>query len=283
MKWYVIIVYDWGINMSDFVLQKKTDIGLIREKNEDSTLVLNHPKDKKIKFLAIADGMGGKDLGDVASSYVISQLSEWFTKADIDLLNDANKVTSSLEKRILKCNSDLIKKYGKNKLGTTLTLALVNHKETIVLNIGDSRCYVYKDKELTQVTEDDSQVWLYYKSGEVNKEDLRYFSTSNFISACVGLSDDLCHSSVVILENDSYDLILLVTDGVTDLLTDKKMKDIITKSKNKEILEKIIQEAVYVEQDLRVPPRLMRNFAEPFYVPSHGKDNASGVIYIKNN
>lgn len=268
--------------MNDFILQRKSDIGLIREKNEDSALVLNHPKNKSIKLLVIADGMGGKDLGDVASSYVTKSLNDWFINSDENLLKDSKKVEASLKKVVSKCNDDLIKEHGKNKVGTTLTLALVNEKETIVLNIGDSRCYIYKGDKLTQVTEDDSQVWIYYKSGEVKKDDLRYFSTSNYISACIGLSKDLCNASVSVLDNDNYDLILLLTDGVTDLLTDKRIKELIEKHKKKEILDRIIQEAVYVEQDLRIPPRLRRNFSEPFYVPSRGKDNATGAIYIKN-
>lgn len=283
-KLYAIIVYDWGKCMKDdFILQRKTDIGLIRDKNEDSALVATHPKDKNIKLLAIADGMGGKDFGDIASNYIISHLDKWFEKADLELLNNSLKVSVELKEIINKLNLDLIKKYGENKLGTTLTLALINSIETIILNIGDSRCYIYSDDELTQVTEDDSQVWLYYKSGEVSKEDLRYFSTSNFISACIGLNKDLCHSNIVTIDNDSYELILLVTDGVTDILTDKKIKELISKNKDKEILDRIIQEAVYVDQQLHVPLKLRREFKEPFYVPCHGKDNASGAIFIKNN
>ena len=278
------MLYDWGNNMRDeFILQKKTDIGLIREKNEDSGIVLTHPKDDNIKLLAIADGMGGKDLGDVASNYVITQISKWFQKSSVELLEDSFKTSLELKEIINRSNNSLISKYGENRLGTTLTMALINSRETLVLNIGDSRCYIYKNNTLTQVTEDDSQVWLYYKAGEVGKEDLRYFSTSNFISACVGLNKELCNSDIEIIDNDSYELILLVTDGVTDLLTDEKIKSIIDKHKDKDILEKIIQEAVYVEQDLHVPLRLRRTFKEPFYVPSHGKDNASGAIFIKNS
>lgn len=277
-------MYDWGSFMKDkFILQKKTDIGLIRDKNEDSGIVLTHPKNNEIKLLAIADGMGGRDLGDVASNYVIDNLRKWFLKSKVKNLNDTLNISLELKEIVSNLNKDLIKVYGENKLGTTLTLALINQHDTVVLNIGDSRCYVYKDDSLTQVTEDDSQVWLYYKAGEVNKEDLRYFSTSNFINACIGLNEELCTSTIVTLNNDSYELILLVTDGVTDLLTDAKLKQLISKNKDKEILDRIIQEAVYVEQNLRVPLRLKRNFQETFYVPSHGKDNASGAIYIKTN
>ena len=157
-----------------YILQKKSDIGLIREKNEDAGIVLVHPKNNAIKLLAIADGMGGKDLGDVASSYVISEIGKWFKSSSPSLISDTSKLSTRLKEHIKNLNSNLISKYGYNKLGTTLTLVIINEKETLILNIGDSRCYIWKD-ELKQITEDDSQVWLYYRAGEVNTEDLRFF------------------------------------------------------------------------------------------------------------
>ena len=264
------------------ILQKKSDIGLIREKNEDSACVLSHPKNHSIKMLAIADGMGGKDLGDVASKYVIEVLSDWFKKESIDVLTDEEKLEKVLKSKVSRINMDLIADYGKEKLGTTLSMGIITEEGTTVLNIGDSRCYTYKEGKLKQITEDDSHVWLFYKSGEATKDDLRYFSTSSFISACIGLNKDLCVPNVIKIKNDSYDMIMFFTDGVTDLLTDKKIKEVIEKYKKNQILDRLIQEAVYVDQDLHVPPRLRRNFAEPFLVPSAGKDNATGAIYIKN-
>ena len=50
-------------------------------------------------------------------------------------------------------------------MGSTLTLALINKNNTLVLNTGDSRAYIYKRRKLIQVTEDDSDVWMYYKYG----------------------------------------------------------------------------------------------------------------------
>ena len=137
--------------MSDnCILQKKTDIGLIREKNEDACCALSHPNDKNIKLLAIADGMGGKDLGDVASNYVIKNLCDWFVGTRTELLNDSMKVTNVLKQVVARLSEELIVKYGQDKMGTTLTVAVINNLETIVLNVGDSRCYIYKDHKLTQ-------------------------------------------------------------------------------------------------------------------------------------
>ena len=117
------------------------------------------------------------------------------------------------------------KKQKKNRIFVPY---IINKKGTIVFNIGDSRCYIYKNKKLIQITEDDSDVWLYHKMFNVRKDHLRYIASSNVINACIGISHELCNVSVIILSNN-YDGILLFTDGVTDLLTDRKILNIIKK------------------------------------------------------
>ena len=165
-------------------------------------------------------------------------------------------------------------------MGTTLTLALINKNKTLVLNTGDSRGYIYKNKKLIQVTEDDSDVWMYYKYGGVKKDHLRYFSNNNVISACIGICKELCIVSSTIIDND-YDMIFLLTDGVTDLITDRKIKKLINKNKKKSLLDSIINEAVHVDQHLHIPFVLKRKYTANFIVPFKGRDNASGAIYIK--
>lgn len=263
------------------ILECKTDIGLIRKHNEDCVLAINHSKNKNFKLLIAADGMGGRADGEIASKYIVNSLKQWFLNKSVKTLNDNNKISQLLEEYIMKLNDNLIKKYGSNHLGTTLTLALVNKKQTIILNVGDSRTYIYKNKKLIQITDDDSDVWNYYKYGEVNKDDLRYFANNSLINACVGLCKELCKISTYVIEND-YEMLLLFTDGVTDLITDKKIKHLIRKTPENKLLEKIINEAVYVDQHLFVPIRLKSKYLANYIIPFKGRDNASGAIYIKN-
>lgn len=263
------------------ILEFKTNIGLIRKRNEDSTLALSHPKNKNIKLLIVADGMGGKEDGDIASNYIVTKLAYWFQEKDIKTLNNTEKTLKLLERYIKILNTNLIKKFGINHLGTTLSLALINRNNTIIINVGDSRIYKYKDMNLQQITEDDSDVWDYYKFGGVDKDDLRYFSNSSLITACIGLHKELCKISSKIISND-YDILLLLTDGVTDLITDKKLKQLIKKTPKKDLLDKIIYEAVYINQNLYVPLKLKNRYLDNYIVPFKGRDNASGVIFIKN-
>ena len=262
------------------LLQIETDIGLIRKNNEDTALAISHPKNKRIKLLLVADGMGGKAHGEIASNYVTSAINKWFNNKEPKELNDIEKTESLLKRLIKKINDDLIKEFGLNNLGTTLTLALITYRKTIFLNVGDSRGYLFKNCNLIQVTEDDSDVWSYYKYGAVRKDDLRYFSNNNIINACIGLSNELCRITTTIVKND-YDMLFLFTDGVTDLITDKKIKKIINSNDKCEILKKIINEAVNVNQHLHVPIRLLRKRYVSYIIPFKGRDNATGAVYVK--
>ena len=263
------------------LLQTETNIGLIRKNNEDAVVAINHPKKKDIILLAVADGMGGKEHGEIASNYTIDTISKWFKEKDPKTLNNTSKVQELVEKLIYKINDDIIKKYKENHTGTTLTLAIVNKTNTLFFNVGDSRAYIYKKNKLIQITEDASDVWFYYKYGACKKDDLRYFFNNNIITSCIGLTDNLCKVTTHVIEND-YDMTLLFTDGVTDIITDRKIHKLIKKNEKRKILASIINEAVNVDQNLHVPLRLKRKKYSKYILPFKGRDNATGAIYIKN-
>ena len=263
------------------ILQAFSDRGLLREVNEDYVFCSSHPKDADIKLMILADGMGGKSQGDVASQEVVANIEAWFYHEDIGLLSTIDQVNPVLDKKIKDINHYLIEKYGENYLGTTVTIAIIGKEKTLFYNIGDSRGYILKDESLVQITEDDSGVWMYYKDGDVLKDDLRFFPTNNFITACVGLNNDFCKSKSYIVKND-YDMILLLSDGVTDLLGDNDIKKLLIKKDKKSILRSIIDVAVNKDLKLKVPMSLKMKYKGKFNVPIHGRDNASGVIYIKD-
>ena len=60
------------------LLDARTDMGLIRDNNEDAVLAVFHPKSKHLKMLIVADGMGGKEQGEFASNFVVEKMEKWF-------------------------------------------------------------------------------------------------------------------------------------------------------------------------------------------------------------
>ena len=261
------------------LLQTKTDIGKFREKNEDFIAVSRHPMNEDIVFMCLADGMGGGIHGDVASETVVRVLYDFFMKSDISLYEDIPLLKKKTEELIDSCDELLITKFGVNTIGTTLCMGYVLKDKTLIINIGDSRCYKYEDNHLEQVSEDDSEVFRLYRNGSVKKSDLKYFGINNIITRCVGLRSDLCKCSFYEIDN-SYDMLFFFSDGVTDLLSDEEIEETIKQSDKPTILENIIDKAVNSTDKIKIPKELKKKFdylVEPFY----GKDNASGIVLIK--
>lgn len=265
----------------DYILQKQTHIGLLRPTQEDAVIALVHPEDDRLRFLAVCDGMGGKEYGDVVSNYVIQKFGYWFLEKHASSFSDYMYLKEEMTALVFDCNQYFISQYGKNRVGTTLTLALVLLEDTLIIHLGDSRCYFYKNGEIKQITEDDSDVWLYYKYQHIDKEWLRYFSMSNIIHNCIGISFDACRPRFYVFPNTRYQTLLLTTDGVTDLLTDSKLQYILRNENISNVSKKIIEEAVFVDQNLFVPVELKKLNYDHYLVPVRGRDNASVVLFSK--
>ena len=258
------------------VMYTLSDKGKIRRHNEDSVTAISHPKDNSIKLLAVADGIVGYGNGKEASSYTIAELENWFNKLSYEEITNSFSLQFGLYKTIEKINKNLWDR--QEEIGTTLTCAVVTHDKTIVINIGNSRCYIMKDTNLKQITDDDTKLYKSYKEGRLTKDDLRVHPFRNIIEEGLGLSHKLWKAKPRVFDNDKYDKLLLFTNGVTDCLSDDKIKLIANTSKKEEILEKIIDEAVNVEQE---EPKNI-TLPEDFRVyPTPGKDNATGAILIK--
>lgn len=263
-----------NITTNEEILDSLSDIGLNRSNNEDSVITLIHPNNKNLKLLAVADGVGGRESGEVASSFTISVLEKWFYNLPEETINNTKKLSKYLTNIITCINNCLyvIKSY-RTGCATTLTCAIINKKKTVVANIGDSRAYIFHGDTLKQITKDDSVVWAYYEQGELTKEQLRFHKQRSLITKCIG-TDYGTKPNITILENTEYTGILLFTDGVTDCLSDSKLERLVH-TKKQDLAHSIIKEAVYGKQSKRVPK------GENFSTPKNGKDNATVALYFK--
>lgn len=257
------------------ILTAISDIGLLREKNEDCAITLKHPENKNIKLLAVADGIGGCSKGEFASHFVIKSLEYWFIHEKINTFDSTISVAQKLYKTIININNILYShEFNKSKCGTTLTCAIVANKDTIIANIGDSRAYAIINNEIKQLTKDDSIVWYYYEQGKLTKDELRFHCQNSLITKCIGHAYNT-KPTILKLSNNIYSGLLLFTDGVTDCLSDEKIKFIVDKNNNKDIAQKIINEAVYHKQNDIIPKGIQFNNIK------NGKDNASIALYMK--
>ena len=265
--------------MQNIEMYTLTDRGRIRSNNEDSVIAISHPLDASIKLLAVADGMGGYNNGEIASSFTIDQLATWFKSLSLKDLKNMNYLEKSLNKVVTSINLTLQTKIKETKMemGTTLCCAIVTNKKTLIGNIGDSRCYLLKDSNLEQITEDDSLAYYWYKQNYLltTKDDIRFYKHNNQIFQGLGITDVELRTKVI--DNNSYDKLLLLTDGVTDCLSDDRIKLIANTTRKEYILNRLIDEAVNKEQEIpqiNLPQHLIN-------YPIPGKDNATGALLIK--
>lgn len=221
----------------------KTDVGLRRERNEDSFLY-----DEELGLYCVADGMGGHRGGEVASSMAVKTLLEY-----VRGVRTQNRKYGARELLVRGYEEASAKIYDKSHvespelhgMGTTLVTALANEDSLFIGNVGDSRCYLYSQDRLWQLTEDHSLVNEQLRAGLIKEEDLPRLTNRNVITRSVGFEREV---QVDIIERpySKGDLYLLCSDGLCGLVEDQVILDSIRKhgvEKPEAIVTECIDEA----------------------------------------
>lgn len=254
----------------------KSMIGNRKENQEDSVLLLEHPDNKKFKMLMIADGIGGNYSGDEASSYTAQRMLAWFERLDPKYFGDLDKLSAKLDRELRHINRALNSK--NDGRGTTFLCGIVGKKETLIVSIGDSRAYITKDNNLHQISRDDSVVQDYYEMGIIRtKDDMRFHKKANCITQCLGMDDKSLRINSSIISNSSYDSLILVSDGVSDCLSDSQIMAITTKTSREKIANALV-EASNKNISTRRNTYDEIDYNDTIY---GGKDNETAAVYIK--
>ena len=188
------------------VVGVRSDVGRVREGNEDSYLVQE-------PLFVVADGMGGHTAGDVASQTAI----ETIQSADSGSLSDEG----SLESVIKEANSAIWSRSQAEPslrgMGTTCTLILVDGTELHIGHVGDSRAYLFRDGELNQLTEDHTLVGRMVKEGRLSPEEADHHPQRSIITRALGVDPEVqVDLSTVGVEQG--DRVLICSDGLTSML-----------------------------------------------------------------
>lgn len=178
----------------DFMISAYTDVGIVKETNQDSlsVMILNTPQGR-MAFAVLCDGMGGLAKGEVASAAVIHAFRRWATEELPKLcaapLEDVT-IRSQWEK-IITDQNELIKTYGARqgvRLGTTAVVLLLTQNRSYLLNVGDSRAYLLRDG-LYQLTADQTFVAREIALGHMTPEQALVDPRRNVLLQCVGASE----------------------------------------------------------------------------------------------
>ena len=227
------------INKGQFI--SRVDIGKVRLVNEDRAISIVNPNGDVL--LAVCDGLGGHNKGDYASQLAINILCDEF--------RNKTKFYGSISirfflSRVLKAmNREVFSTAEKNAIyqdmGSTIVLALLHNNKVYFAYAGDSRAYGLKDGVFTQLTEDQTLVDYYYKTGQMNKDEMSISSDRHKLMNAVGIYPTISYS-LHILKNE-FDSILLCSDGLYNNMNDREMSDIL---KTNERLEQKVDTLIAV-------------------------------------
>ncbi len=194
-----------------------TDIGRKRQLNQDYIYLSETPVGNLPNVFIVADGMGGHNAGDYASRLavetVVEEIGRSFEKSPVKILNNA----------IARANEQLRKRARENRalsgMGTTIVAATCLGRYLEVANVGDSRLYVIND-EIRQITEDHSLVEEMVRMGGLDKASARNHPDKNIITRAVGARSDV-EVDFFNVELQTGDMVLLCSDGLTNMVEDE--------------------------------------------------------------
>ena len=192
-----------------------TDTGKVRDHNEDSVLIVENGSRECL--MAVADGMGGHNAGEVASSIAISHIGERFRKLDTigtkeDAQNWLRDVVSEINVLIFKYTETHPESKG---MGTTLVTAIVTKDFLIYGNIGDSSGFAVKNGKMYKITVDHTLVNLLVKNGELTEEEAKNHPRKNVITRAIGTNSNV-DVDVFKVDRHEYKAYLLCTDGLSN-------------------------------------------------------------------
>jgi serine/threonine protein phosphatase PrpC len=215
----------------------QTDLGLVREGNEDSALSCAN-------LIAVADGMGGHAGGEVASAIAINSLTGLVPLLlddgiDLDSKEDLFlNITHEIDQKILDKSKAQPELSG---MGTTLTALSILDNTIELLHIGDSRCYRYRDNKLEQLSYDHTVMQELLDQGRLTPQEVFDHPQRSLLTQAL-MGDSGLDPILLTFEIKKGDQFLLCSDGLTNVLSDYEISKIIEANSDEVIPQALIKE-----------------------------------------
>lgn len=195
----------------------RTDIGCVRDHNEDS-LVVTPP------LFVVADGMGGHAAGEVASEIAVNVIAK-----EAPTTIDANGLAQAVEaanREVLLASHD---GRGREGMGTTVTAAILEGERLLVAQVGDSRAYLFHNGKLQQITRDHSLMADLIEAGKITPEEARVHPQRSVITRALG-SDPLMRPDIYEIDVATGDKLLLCSDGLSSMITNEQIEAVMRRT-----------------------------------------------------
>ena len=226
----------------------QTDIGKVRGKNEDAFVVadltggalLDATLHKRFDvgergvLLAVSDGMGGAQAGEVASALVVETLTRALAAAEPGTPQDA--LMHDAIQHAHKAVWDTAKRESK-KMGATLTAVYVDKGQAYIAEVGDSRAYLIRKGSMCQLTHDQSMVQMLVDTGIIEPDQAEHSPIRNVILQAMGNQPNV-KVALGKLELRDRDCLVLCSDGLTGCVHDDEIRDLVLASGRPEVAAK---------------------------------------------
>ena len=210
----------------------RTDVGKLRKNNQDAVIRGNG-------LAGVADGMGGHKGGEIASAGLRDGLLRETKDAEPDI--------RTLEKAVQKVNTELWERQKNDTslsgMGTTLTVLWPKEKEMIIGQVGDSRAYLLRDGELTQVTNDHSMVADMVRKGVLTEEQAACHPMRNYITRAVG-TETMIEVDMSVHDRKKGDRWLICSDGLHGTVFGDELIQMMMNENLDEAADKMLQAAL---------------------------------------
>lgn len=204
----------------------RTDKGVRRTANEDACFVMS---DEGV--FVVADGVGGENSGDLASSTAVRKVADYICRNPLDGQKSSKEIRDYFFRCIENVNFtvfDLSNKKEENKgMATTLVAAYATGNSLYIMNIGDSRAYICRGGKLTQITEDHTYVNTLVKKGLITEEEAKTHENRHVITKAVGAERNV-EPDFFKVATKVGDIVLICTDGLYGEIEETEMTGIIS-------------------------------------------------------
>ncbi len=230
-------------------LHGRSDVGLIREHNEDSFVIVRlddgaremaelkaHTLGPRGTLLVVCDGMGGAAAGEVASGMAIESLAQ--TMLDAHMVDAPEGVVDDERQHLGRklrgaardANARIFREARENLarsgMGTTMTAVHLWRDQALIAQVGDSRAYVWRQGAFTQVTRDQSLVNQLLETGQITAEQAKFFEHSNVILQALGVQEEV-EVQLSKVELRRGDRIMMCSDGLVGVVSDEEISAVV--------------------------------------------------------
>lgn len=215
-----------------------TDTGIQRSVNQDDYYI-----DPEGRFFIVADGMGGHAGGQEASR-IATQVIRSYLEEHWDRVKESQVL---LEKAVIEANesilTDQVEHPQRSDMGTTVVVLMFREDKAWYTHVGDSRLYRLRNQTLEQISEDQTWVARALKMGDLTEEEARMHPWRHVLSQCLGRKD-LYSVEIKRLELQEGDRVLMCSDGLTEEVENRALRDLLLQHENcEEAAEALVEEA----------------------------------------